>query len=231
METDFQMEDTGGLPLLDDQGRVVLIENNQSQLKMLFCALFLTGLVMLSLWYWFEAISGYLAQFYEKIFRIPAIVGLCCAPPAVLFICGFVFPRKLILDGDGIKYRKLGIVSEIDWENVTNITSKTLLSTVGYYRSKGGYEVTLFVIGKHNKIELPAIFGVAQSTLLTYLTAAWRERQGQSRNGGAVEISAPEKEWKPSRVMAFLVTFVLLAGLIVLKLCFPDSSFWLVNTR
>lgn len=80
MENEIQPQEGGDLLRFNDDGRLVLIESNLSQFKLLFFALFFTVLLASSLWYWFESISGHLTPFYENNFRTPAIVGPFLAP-------------------------------------------------------------------------------------------------------------------------------------------------------
>lgn len=85
----------------------------------------------------------------------------------------------MIVDSKGIEYRKLGMLNQIAWEDVTDIVGRNLPSSVGMVGRPIGYEITILVIGTRKKIVLQAVFGVAQSALMTFLTAAWQHHKSQ----------------------------------------------------
>jgi len=160
-------------PPLDGQGRLVLVESFRSQMGMAFFGAFSAIITITSALYCFRSIHGSLGLWP------PAVLVLCFGPLTVLFGCGFVYPRQVIVDGDGIKFRKLGISSEIRWDDVTSVSAKKIASWVGQAGAQIRYQTWIFVAGRGKKIAWPPVFTMGPDELLGYLNDAWKRYAGR----------------------------------------------------
>jgi len=171
------------LTAANDQARRVLFETTSSTVRSAFFAILSLVLGMLSIWYWLQNQSDNLSPIIKTILQLPAWIGGASIITFPLFSTAVLFPRKLVIDGDGISYRKLGLTKKMSWKEIENIKTLSLPAWVGQAGPQLRFRMTTFVIGRSNKISWEPVFPVAPAMLAEYLKSRWRSHH---KEGGIV---------------------------------------------
>lgn len=147
----------------------VFIENKSSRSDVIFFTAIFLFLAMISIFYLLYGRYLVIPPAGRIIFSQVAQAGFISIVGLPLFATAAIFPRKLIVDDQGLTYRKWGLTEKMSWNEITNILVRNDAAWVGQAGPQLRYQMITSVVGNGKTISWEPIFEISPELLADYL--------------------------------------------------------------
>jgi hypothetical protein len=201
------------------------LSNNETRLQQSFStylqrvalAGFLAAWGILSIIYCAEYVMGDLPLWLSSpAIGIPFAVGLLANVILLFTIKYILFPLQVTLNGSGIRYKYAGLMKQMQWEQVTEITYRSMSD--GRYQSKGKWVI---LKGTQGSITIPPFLSISPEELVRTMNSfngknadanpdRIEDGLDYSLSGRAGLISAQRENYRIRRTYTFIVVAVII---------------------
>ncbi|HQT38596.1 MAG TPA: hypothetical protein PK231_04160 [Acidocella sp.] len=170
------IDPTGPLPPADRDGRIELWETNKKYFLDTLTAFPIFAVAILSALCWahyltFGPLPATVNGQFKAFFFIIGISGIFVFPATPYLLFGLIFPRRLVLDDRGIKYRERGFTTSIPWSQISEITLTPIITLSRYHSLR---QTLTKIRGGRQTLKFLPVFDVAPSTLANHIESKAR---------------------------------------------------------
>lgn len=224
------MDPTGNTPVPDYNGQVQISESNKRVVVVAFLLFFCLLLGAVSVSNWLGILPGGTPPIYYPIIQLVCWIGIPALLGVPIFTAMFLFPQKLIIDKDGIVYKKVGTSRKLAWKDVKNIEMNETVAWTAQFGPSFRSQSVISVTGYNKAISWYPVFDVSPKKLFEllnhfyaqsdqrFVTYPYDQPVVQSGNSNAA-----------LKRLSRIFSIILLVLLVLLRMFFPHWSFWYIR--